>query len=102
MSGIRSVGDAPRGRVLRLEILSNWGDNNYFGLAGLAVLTLGGEVVPIEAAQLTSDPADLNQLDGGAEDPRTVDKLLHPEVRALPPPAGVEAFTRHLAVTPSR
>lgn len=70
---------AATGTELRCTILSTWGDNNYFGLAGLQILDEQGMSIYLYPDQLKACPSDLNELNGGyGGDPRTVDKILDP------------------------
>jgi len=84
----------PRGRVLRLEILSTWGDTHYVGLNGIDIFdstgqkltsrTLGGggggirknreDTVFIES--IDGNPRDINVLPEYGSDPRTVSNLI--------------------------
>jgi len=68
------------GRVLVLTVLDTWGDPSYYGLSALQLLDPSGEPIPLLPSQLSASPADVNALGGGGADPRTVDKLLHPDV----------------------
>lgn len=71
---------ALRGRVLVLTVLETWGDKeSYYGLSALQLLDPSGQPIPLLPSQLSASPADVNALGGGGADPRTVDKLLHPD-----------------------
>ena len=69
-------GSASSGTQLVCTVLSTWGDANYFGLAGLQLLGERGEVLPLTPSMLSASPADLNEMQPGANDPRTLDKLV--------------------------
>ena len=71
-----AAGSGCSGTSLVLTVISNWGDPNYYGLAGLEVLDERGQVIHLTVDQLNASPADLNELNPGGADPRTVDKLL--------------------------
>ena len=71
-----SPGSATTGAQLVCTILSTWGDANYYGLAGLELLGEKGERVPVTVPMLAASPRDLNELQPGSHDPRTVDKLV--------------------------
>ena len=61
-----ATGAAPRGgSTLVCTILSTWGDQNYFGLAGLQLIGVDGAPMELGAAQLKADPADLNEMSVG-------------------------------------
>jgi len=70
--------ELPRGRTLKFNVLSTWGDPHYVGLMGLEIFDERGKVLELSdiGKQLWADPADINVLDDYEEDPRTVDKLL--------------------------
>ena len=71
-----AAGDVPRGGVLHCTILGTWGDPHYHGLAALELLDAAGTPLVLRREQVSADPADLNEMQGGGSDPRTVDKLL--------------------------
>ena len=75
-----TAGEAPRGCRLVLTVLETWGDPSYYGLSALQLLDPSGEPIPLHASQLSANPADVNVLGGGGNDPRTVDKLVHADV----------------------
>ena len=61
-----ATGALPRGgSTLVCTILSTWGDQNYFGLAGLQLLGVDGAPFELRADQLKADPADLNEMSVG-------------------------------------
>lgn len=66
----------PRGRTLRIEILSTWGDLYYVGLTGVELFDERGRMLPLSEEQVSAVPADVNVLPGYCSDPRTVDKLV--------------------------
>ena len=64
----------PRGRILRLELLSTWGDPYYIGLHGIEVFDESGlEITPVSIA---ATPPSINVLPDYDADPRTADKLI--------------------------
>jgi len=65
-----------KGRVLRITVLSTWGDMYYMGLAGLQVLGTKGEPIALQPSALDACPRDLNAIPGYSGDDRTLDKLL--------------------------
>ena len=71
-----AAGDVPHGGVLHCTILGTWGDPHYHGLAALELLDAAGAPLVLRGEQVSADPADLNAMQGGGSDPRTVDKLL--------------------------
>ena len=64
-------------RVLRLSLLSTWGDASYVGLCGLEVL-VGPNFAPakIGAHQLRAQPKDLSEI-GCYDDPRVLGNLVN-------------------------
>lgn len=64
----------PRGRVLRLELLSTWGDPYYIGLHGVEVFDEFGQ--QIKPASIAATPPSINVLPEYDTDPRTADKLI--------------------------
>lgn len=68
----------PTGQVLRIRVLSTWGDPHYVGLAGLDLFDAEGHLVTVSdpKTQLGADPPDINVLAGYGDDPRTVDNLM--------------------------
>jgi len=69
------IPELPRGRVLEIEIETNWGDRHYVGLSGLELFDEKGLAIMVEdpAAQVT---ADARAITGNSADPRTPDNLL--------------------------
>jgi hypothetical protein len=49
---------------------------NYTGLAGIEFFDVKGKSIPIDVANVTAHPPDVNILPGYGSDPRTVDKLV--------------------------
>ena len=79
-AGILPLGWHTVASVIHCTILSTWGDQHYFGLAGLQVVDDAGKPLPLAASQLRASPSDLNEMGGNqAGDPRTLDKLLDPK-----------------------
>jgi len=68
----------PKGQVLRIRILSTWGDPHYVGLAGVDLFDADGKLVELSDAktQIGAEPPDINVLPGYGDDPRTVDNLM--------------------------
>lgn len=64
----------PRGRILRLEILSTWGDPYYVGLHGIEVFDEDG--VEIKPISIAATPPSINVLPEYDSDPRTAEKLV--------------------------
>ena len=99
----------PRGHVIRLRLLSSWGDPHYLGLDALQLFGPGGAPLPIccgAAAEVVAataaacavlrvhaSPSDINVLPHVLVDPRTVDKLFVPAAAhaSAPPPAARKA-----------
>lgn len=71
------IPELPRGRRLKLNILSTWGDVHYVGLMGLEFFDGTGHPIRLVdvSRQVRADPADINTLPEYEDDPRTVDKL---------------------------
>eukprot|EP00747_Dinoflagellata_sp_TGD_P074969 gnl/TRDRNA2_/TRDRNA2_158538_c0_seq1.p1 gnl/TRDRNA2_/TRDRNA2_158538_c0~~gnl/TRDRNA2_/TRDRNA2_158538_c0_seq1.p1 ORF type:complete len:895 (-),score=157.62 gnl/TRDRNA2_/TRDRNA2_158538_c0_seq1:28-2325(-) len=67
----------PRGRMLVLNCVSTWGDDNFVGLAGIEIFDGRGFPVVLKDVdrQVTADPPSINVLQEYENDPRTVDKL---------------------------
>lgn len=70
------IPELPRGQLLRLDILSTWGDPFYVGLMGLEAFDSSGHLLPILPSHIAADPADINVLSEYHRDPRSVDKLV--------------------------
>ncbi|KAJ8607485.1 hypothetical protein CTAYLR_009437 [Chrysophaeum taylorii] len=64
----------PRGRVLKLELLSTWGDPYYVGLHGIEVFDENGE--QLKVVTIAATPPSINVLPEYDSDPRTADKLI--------------------------
>lgn len=71
------IPELPRGKRLKLNILSTWGDVHYVGLMGLEFFDGTGHPIRLVdlSRQVRADPADINTLPEYEDDPRTVDKL---------------------------
>ena len=76
---------APRGRILRLEILSTWGDEHYVGLSGVQVLSADGRALPLPPGALSAQPRDLQSVPGFGSDPRQLANLLLPPAVTVDP-----------------
>jgi hypothetical protein len=68
----------PKGKVLKISILSTWGDQHYVGLSGIELFDQFGTLIKFREPKkhITADPPDVNILPGYGTDPRTIDKLL--------------------------
>lgn len=73
-----TIPEMPTGRVLRLNLLSTWGDQNYIGLCGIEFWDSEG--VPVVFTypnlQISGHPPGLNVLPEYSDDIRTLDKLV--------------------------
>lgn len=67
-----------QGSTLTFLIHTTWGDLNYVGLCGIEIWDNRGYLVEFEdrKKRISANPPDVNILQKGGEDPRTVDKLL--------------------------
>ena len=72
------IPDQPQGRVLRLNLLSTWGDQNYIGLCGIEFWDSNGNAIsfPHAKIQISGHPSGLAVLPEYKEDIRTLDKLV--------------------------
>ena len=66
----------PTGQVIKIDILSTWGDPHYIGLNGVEVFDSMGWSVSIQGSNVSAYPPDINILEGYGNDPRTADKLV--------------------------
>eukprot|EP00898_Chlorokybus_atmophyticus_P004718 jgi/Chlat1/5247/Chrsp33S00385 len=66
----------PRGRLLRLDLVSTWGDRHYMGLTAIQVLDPAMLPIPVSVSSLDARPRDLNDIPGYSGDDRTLDKLV--------------------------
>jgi hypothetical protein len=65
----------PRGRILRVDILSNWGDPFLVGLTAMELFDSNGHLVHVRNIQ--ARPTGLSAISADfAQDPRTADKLI--------------------------
>lgn len=64
----------PKGRLLRLELASTWGDPFYIGLQGIEMFDGSGAL--ITPARIEATPPSINVLEEYDGDPRTADKLV--------------------------
>ena len=72
------IPELPTGRVLKLNLLSTWGDQNYIGLCGIEFWDTNGSQIsfPYPKIQLSAYPSGLQVLPEYNQDIRTVDKLV--------------------------
>jgi len=67
----------PRGRRLRIEFWSSWGNKHYVGLTGIEVLDKRGAKIALQPGDLTAGPmASLNEIEGYGGDDRVASNLL--------------------------
>ena len=80
VNGTSQIPVLPKGRILRLEILSNWGDDFYLGFNGIDIFDKEGAILKHgrEILKITGNPSDINVLEEYANDPRIVSNLLTP------------------------
>lgn len=69
------IPELPCGSLMKINILSTWGDTHYLGLNGIELFDSKGQIVNIKPDQVWASPADINVLKEYQQDPRTVDKL---------------------------
>lgn len=62
--------------VLKLSLLSTWGDIHYIGLNGVELYDETGARIKVDRHQLFADPMSINVLPSMQGDPRTADKLV--------------------------
>eukprot|EP01041_Mallomonas_annulata_P001688 gene1688-3265_t len=69
----------PKGKTIRLDVLSTWGDPFYVGLNGIELFDASGEALSLGSgiSQITADPDDINVLPEYVDDPRVVGNLLN-------------------------
>ncbi|CAM6100708.1 unnamed protein product [Calypogeia fissa] len=65
----------PCGYMVKLVLLSTWGDQHYMGLNGLQLLDEGGRLLSVSKYNVHASPSSINELSGVA-DIRTIDKLV--------------------------
>lgn len=68
----------PKGRVIKIDITTTWGDQHYVGLSGIEMFDHLGSLIRFKDPRrhITAEPRDVNILPGYGGDPRTIDKLL--------------------------
>jgi hypothetical protein len=68
----------PKGRVLKVDIKTTWGDQHYVGLSGIEMFDQVGSLIRFKDPKrhIYAEPSDVNILPGYGSDPRTADKLL--------------------------
>ena len=81
-----AVPHCPAGRLLRVHILSNWGDPHFVGANGVQAFDAAGLELPLVVCAeppsgtpigaLHADPAGVDSLPGFVGDPRSADKLV--------------------------
>ena len=64
----------PEGRIVKIEILSSWGDMFYAGMTGLEILDQNMKEIPIDPSQIFANPRDMNSIPGHSGDYRTLEK----------------------------
>lgn len=64
----------PYGQRLVIDIKSTWGDRHYVGLNGIEIFSSEGE--PVQIANISADPPDINVLPAYGKDPRVVTNLI--------------------------
>ncbi|KAM5227700.1 katanin-interacting protein [Ctenodactylus gundi] len=64
----------PYGQHLVIDIKSTWGDRHYVGLNGIEIFSSKGG--PVQIANITADPPDINILPAYGKDPRVVTNLI--------------------------
>lgn len=67
----------PCGSILKILILSTWGDVHFVGLERIQLFSPDGERIAIDPEQVFAQPASVNDIkeEKSQWDPRTVDKL---------------------------
>ena len=72
------IPELPRGKTLRIELLSTWGDPHYIGLNGLDIFDHNGQLVVLSdvKSQIAAHPEDINVLEEYDDDPRKVSNLM--------------------------
>lgn len=67
----------PKGRQLRLELLSTWGDPHYIGLNGIDIFDGSGNTISLSnpSVQAVAEPESINVLVEYENDPRKVQNL---------------------------
>ncbi|KAL3692610.1 hypothetical protein R1sor_006261 [Riccia sorocarpa] len=68
----------PSGFILKVSLLSTWGDQHYMGLNGIELYNEKGRLLPLTTYNIHASPSSINELPG-VSDARTVDKLLDGE-----------------------
>ena len=71
-----TIPELPKGKVIELDLYSNWGDRFYIGMCGIEVFNDKGCPLRIEPNSVSASPSDLNMLPDVKNDPRTPDKLV--------------------------
>lgn len=61
---------------MEIHILETWGDLFYVGLTGVEILDQDGKSIPLTISMLDASPRDMNSIQGGTGDYRTLDKLV--------------------------
>ncbi|NXI66559.1 K0556 protein, partial [Anseranas semipalmata] len=64
----------PYGQHLVIDIQTTWGDRHYVGLNGIEVFSSEGE--PVQIAEITAEPPDINILPAYGKDPRVITNLI--------------------------
>ncbi|XP_063286306.1 katanin-interacting protein [Pelobates fuscus] len=64
----------PYGQHLCIQVATTWGDRHYVGLNGIEIYSSNGN--PVQIANITADPPDINILPAYGKDPRVVTNLI--------------------------
>jgi protein JBTS26 len=72
----------PNGMVIKIVIITTWGDTDYVGLNGLQMFDASGKIVTIKQNQLQAVPLrdinDLPEVRNRGHDARCLENLIHP------------------------
>eukprot|EP01031_Cornospumella_fuschlensis_P039963 gene39963-48679_t len=68
--------ELPRGAMLRIDILSTWGDMHYVGLNGIEIFTASGAPLSLPPSSISASPPSINILPEYQADPRVARNLL--------------------------
>ncbi|EFA83430.1 hypothetical protein PPL_03577 [Heterostelium album PN500] len=66
----------PKGRLLKIQFKSTWGDRYYLGLTSIEVYDENYQLIKLQLSNLIANPKDINDLPGHSGDYRTLDKLI--------------------------
>ena len=76
---VAKSGKAIAGRVVEINIVETWGDLFYVGLTGIEIVDDHAQLIPINMNGVSANPRDMNTIQGGNTDYRTLDKLFDRE-----------------------